>query len=73
MRGVIDLIGFQITDVSGGYTKNNGFTATQDSFSVSSKTVTYKGGYYLLNFANSGGTLLENNTIRIKAIYKIYV
>lgn len=73
MRGVIDLIGFQITDISGGYTKNSGFTATQDNFSVSSKTVTYKGGYYLLNFANSGGTLLENNTIRIKAIYKIYV
>lgn len=73
VRSVTGLVGFQITDVFGGYTRQSGFTATQDTFAVSSRTVTYKGGYYLLNFANNGGSLLENNTICIKSIYKLCI
>lgn len=72
IRGVSSLTGFELATVFGGYTQNSGFTATQDIFSVSGTKLTYKGGYYLLNFANNGGSLLGNNTIRITKIYKIY-
>lgn len=65
--------GFNLTCIDGGFTKSSGFTAYSDTFKVSGKTLTYLGGYYLLNFANSGGTLLENNAIAIRAIYKLYV
>lgn len=65
--------GFTLTCAFGGFTKQSGFTATADTFKVSGKTITYLGGYYLLNFANSGGALLENNTIAIRKIYKLYM
>lgn len=75
VRGVSSYIGFELTNMFAGNTKNSGFTATQDVFAVSGTTLTYKGGYYLLNFANDSthGSLLENNTIRLLKIYKLYV
>ena len=73
LHGSSSTVGIHLTTVYGGLTKNSGFTATNDSFEISGTTIKYLGGYYLLNFANSGGTLLENNTIRIKNIYKLYL
>lgn len=64
--------GFNLTAVFGGFGYQNGFTATSDNFLVSGTTITYKGGYYLLNFANDGGSLLQNNSIRVTKIYKLY-
>ncbi len=70
----MDATGFTIVALQGGATKSSGFTATSDSFAVSGTTLTYKGGYYLLNFANdeTNGTLLENNQICLTGIYKCY-
>lgn len=74
LRGIVtDKVGFYLFTLQGGFTAQSGFTATSDTFFVEGKTLTYKGGYYLLNFANDGGTVLENNTIRLIKIYKIYV
>lgn len=73
LNGITSYKGFSIASVFGGLTAQSGFTATQDTFMVNGKTLTYKGGYYLLNFANSGGSTLENNAIEIRAIYKCYI
>lgn len=64
--GFVTLVG-----VDAGRTRSSGFTATSDTFQFSGSTMTYKGGYYLLNWANNGGTALENNTIRLTRVYKI--
>jgi hypothetical protein len=63
--------GFNLTSIAAGSSTGQGFTATSDTFTVSGTTLTYRGGYYLLNFANEGGTLLSNNSIVLYRIYKI--
>lgn len=60
-----------LASIYAGTTYQSGFTATSDTFSFSGTTMTYQGGYYLLNFANNGGSNLQNNTIRLKKVYKI--
>lgn len=64
--GYVTLVSFHA-----GFSRQSGFSATSDTFQFSGSTMTYRGGYYLLNWANGGGSLLENNTIRLTKVYKI--
>ena len=60
-----------IIDFRAGQTKNSGFTAYSFYFTFSGSTMTYSNGYYLLNWANNGGSLLENGSMVLYKIYKI--
>jgi len=60
-----------IIDFRAGLTRNSGFTAYSWTFSFSGSTMTYTGGYYLLNWANNGGSLLENCEMRLYKVSKV--
>ena len=64
-------IGFKLSSLYGGQTTASGFSLTQDNFKINANKLIYDGGYYLLNLANHGGTLLQNNTIELRKVYKI--
>lgn len=64
-------IGIRLNSIVGGQTTSSGFSFTQDNFRINNNKLIYDGGYYLLNVANSGGTLLANNAIRLVKVYKI--
>ena len=64
-------IGFKLSSLYGGQTTGSGFSLTQDNFKINANKLIYDGGYYLLNLANNGGTLLSNNMIELRKVYKI--
>lgn len=60
-----------LTSITGGQDKASGFSASCNWLHFSNDVMTYKGGYKLLNFANNGGTLLDNGTMQILLISKV--
>jgi hypothetical protein len=64
--GTVNLIGF-----AGGQTKASGFSAYSFSFTFSGSSMLFNGGYLLLNWANGGGSLLENGMMTLFRIDKI--
>jgi hypothetical protein len=60
-----------IIDFRAGQIKNNGFTAYSWYFTFSGSTMTYSGGYYLLNWANGDGSLLENAQMYLYKVSKV--
>ena len=63
--------GVTFTSIISNAIVNNGISASSNSFTVSGKTLIYRGGQYLSNFANDGGHVYTTFDMRLLRIYKI--
>ncbi len=62
----------EVTHVSSGGSTNNGFSAGCTVFIFNGTTMTVRHKMLLLNFANNGGSIQQNNGLYLRSVAKIY-